>query len=86
MTYAYDSLNRLVSAQLPGGTNLAQGKTATQSSTAYDGPARLAIDGKTDGDYDHKSTTHTELSENPWWELDLKTAQRVDRINGAVQR
>jgi mono/diheme cytochrome c family protein len=63
-----------------GTTNIALRGEASQSSTDFDGPARLAIDGKTDGDYDQKSTTHTKLSEKPWWELDLKTAQRVDRI------
>ena len=54
---------------------------ATQSSTAYEGHARLAIDGNTDGDYEKaKSTSHTDASENPWWEVDLKTARAVDRI------
>jgi hypothetical protein len=47
----------------------------------YKGNTRLAIDGNTDGDFDKKSTTHTEQSTNPWWELDLKTAQKIDRIS-----
>src|SRR5207245_2195468 len=53
-----------------GRKNIALEGEATQSSTAYEGAARLAIDGQTDGDFDKKSTTHTERSENPWWELD----------------
>lgn len=63
-----------------GNTNIAPRGEASQSSTAFEGPARLAIDGSTDGDFDKKSTTHTEQSNNPWWELDLKTPQKVDRI------
>jgi mono/diheme cytochrome c family protein len=64
-----------------GSDNIARKGTATQSSTAFDGPARLAIDGNTNGDYNRaKSTTHTAVSDNPWWEVDLKTAQPIDRI------
>ncbi len=62
-------------------TNLALKGEATQSSTDYDGPAKLAIDGNTNGQYhEAKSTTHTAISDNPWWEVDLQSAQRVDRI------
>ena len=64
-----------------GNTNIAPQGEASQSSTAFEGAARLAIDGNKDGDFDKKSTTHTEQSTNPWWELDLKTAQKIDRIN-----
>ena len=42
-----------------GPENLARGKAATQSSTGYDGPAPLAIDGNTSGQYSDKTTTHT---------------------------
>jgi hypothetical protein len=64
-----------------GGKNLAPSGSASQSSTAYDGAARLAIDGNVDGNYEKaKSTTHTEASENPWWEVDLKAASPIDRI------
>ena len=63
-----------------GKTNLALQGEASQSSTAFGGDARLAIDGNKDGDFDKKSTTHTEQSNNPWWELDLKTPQKLDRI------
>ena len=42
------------------GTNIALKGTATQSSTDYEGPPKLAIDGNTNGDYNvAKSTTHT---------------------------
>ncbi len=64
-----------------GADNLARRGTSRQSSTAYDGPARLAIDNNTDGRYDEaRSTTHTEASADPWWEVDLKSEQPIDRI------
>ena len=66
---------------LSGSTNVALLGEARQSSTASDGPAKLAIDGNTDGDYAKaKSTTHTASSLNPWWELDLKSTMPVDRV------
>jgi hypothetical protein len=64
-----------------GSDNLALQGEARQSSTAYEGPAKLAIDGNTNGHYDEaKSTTQTEISTDPWWEVDLKTNQLVDRV------
>ena len=63
-----------------GTTNLAKDGQATQSSTDYDGPAELAIDGNTDGKYENKSVTHSAISDNPWWELDLGKTAAVDRI------
>jgi len=64
-----------------GSSNVALRGEARQSSTASDGPAKLAIDGNTDGDYAKaKSTTHTETSTDPWWEVDLKSATPVDRV------
>lgn len=64
-----------------GSNNLALRGEASQSSTAYDASARLAIDGNTDGDFPGaKSTTHTAASDNPWWEVDLKAAQIIDRV------
>lgn len=63
------------------GTNLAPSGTASQSSTAFEGPARLAIDGDTEGHYfNGKSVSHTERSDNPWWELDLGSEEPVDKI------
>jgi hypothetical protein len=64
-----------------GDKNVATLGKATQSSTGFDGPAELAIDGNTDGRYvDAKSTTHTEISDDPWWELDLQSPHAIDRI------
>ena len=61
--------------------NMASKGEASQSSTDSDGPAKLAIDGNTDGHFTNaRSTTHTKISENPWWELDLKSHQDIRRI------
>ncbi|MEZ6138574.1 MAG: DUF1553 domain-containing protein [Pirellulaceae bacterium] len=64
-----------------GEKNVASDGTATQSSTAYGGDAPRAIDGNSSGRYaeDH-STTHTDTSSNPWWEVDLLQPRAIDRI------
>ncbi len=65
-----------------GSTNVALGGVATQSSTAYEGGAKLAIDGNTRGEYyADMSTTHTAQSDNPWWDIDLQTSHPLDRIS-----
>ncbi len=64
-----------------GDENVARGGTATQSSTAYEGHARLAIDGSTHPHFSTgRSVSHTAFNDNPWWEVDLGTPTRVDRI------
>jgi len=64
-----------------GSENVARRGRASQSSTAFAGPAELAIDGQTSGDYSGaKSTTHTATENNPWWELELDSVPAVDRI------
>ncbi|MBI4584373.1 MAG: DUF1553 domain-containing protein [Planctomycetes bacterium] len=64
-----------------GGADLARAGSADQSSTDYDGPAALAIDGNTDGRYaEAKSTTHTKNEKDPWWEVDLGEAKPIDQI------
>jgi hypothetical protein len=60
--------------------NVAPKGKATQSSVDYDGPAERAIDGKTNGDFDAKSTTHTKEEKDPWWEVDLGEEKRLDSI------
>ena len=49
------------------GTNVALEGSATQSSSYYNNKAQWAIDGNTDGVYDHRSCTHTKKEKNPWW-------------------
>jgi hypothetical protein len=64
-----------------GDNNIALMGTAKQSTTAFGGSANLAIDGNVDGDYaGAKSTTHTAISNDPWWELDLGQSESVNRI------
>ncbi|MGZ0172594.1 MAG: DUF1553 domain-containing protein [Planctomycetales bacterium] len=64
-----------------GADNIALRGVAKQSSTGFSGPANLAIDGNTNGDYQvAKSTTHTAVSADPWWEVDLKLSLAIDRI------
>ena len=64
-----------------GGGNVAVKGKATQSSTGFSGPPALAIDGNTDGDYHTaKSTTHTLEDQGPWWEVDLGSTRRVDKV------
>jgi hypothetical protein len=62
------------------GANVAPEGNASQTSTAYGGVAERAIDGNRDGNYEAGSTTHTEREPDPWWELDLGRARRVDRL------
>jgi hypothetical protein len=63
-----------------GEQNIAGRGTARQHSTAFNGPATLAIDGNTDGNYTNNSVTHTETVNDPWWELEFPSAQPIDRI------
>jgi hypothetical protein len=62
------------------GENIAPTGKAKQNSVAFAGKAPRAIDGDTNGDYSANSTTHTDVGDDPWWELDLKETRPVDRI------
>ncbi len=63
------------------GVNLAIGKTATQSSTAYSGVASRAIDGNTNGNYNGgNSVTHTNNVYQPWWQVDLGSIDTISVI------
>ncbi len=65
---------------LSEGVNLAKEGKATQSSTDFGGDAKRAIDGKNSGKYNDQSTTHTAISNDPWWEVDLATDKAIDKI------
>ena len=66
---------------LQGDENLARKGKATQISTDFNGPPKLAIDGNTNGDYFvGKSVTHTGKADGPWLEIDLGSEQAIDRI------
>ena len=62
------------------GQNVATAGKATQSTTDFGGPAEYAVDGNTDGKFENKSVTHSAISENPWWELDLGSDVAVERV------
>jgi hypothetical protein len=64
-------------------SNLALGKTATQSSTLPGYPttgAASAVDGNTDGNFSFGSVTHTNLDTTAWWQVDLGTSAAVSSI------
>jgi hypothetical protein len=62
------------------GQNVAPRGVASQSSTAEGAVAARAVDGRTDGEMAKNSVSVTEASENPWWEVDLGSAQRLERV------
>src|SRR5262249_40437523 len=77
-----DKALALAEVQVYSGTdNVARLGEARQSSTYFDSPARLAVDGNTDGDFFNvKSVAHTTVSDSPWWEVNLKAPYPIDRI------
>ena len=63
------------------GINCAVTGKASQKSTSYEGMARRAIDGNTDGIFNNNSVTHSEENEkSPWWELDLGSEQPIESV------
>ncbi len=62
------------------GKNVATTGTASQSTTDFGGDAKRAIDDNTNGDYTKNSTTHTAISANPWWEVDLGSELPVEQV------
>lgn len=62
------------------GVNAALKGSAKQSSQYSNAEARLAIDGKTDGDYNKGSVAHCNQEDNPWWEVDLGSDVPVERL------
>ncbi|TCC23473.1 PKD domain-containing protein [Kribbella speibonae] len=60
--------------------NLARGKTATQSSTSGSAVAARAVDGNTNGVFASGSVTQTNLSTQPWWQVDLGSAAAVSTV------
>ena len=67
--------------------NVAVGKPATQSSTAYGGDASRAVDGNPSGNFGDNTVTHTADSSNGWvagtpvfWEVDLQGDFSINEI------
>ncbi len=63
-----------------GDENVAKGGKAAQSSTDFEGTAERALDGNTSGKYTDNSTTHTSISTDPWWEVDVGKVAFIDKI------
>ena len=66
-----------------GDINLAFGKHATQSSTYTRSVltvAGYAVDGNTDGEFLHRSTTHTKYEQGAWWQVDLGSKKNINTI------
>lgn len=64
-----------------GGANIAPNGTASQKSTYTDAAASRANDGNTTPQYDKGSVAHTGIgTDDPWWEVDLKSDVPIDRI------
>ena len=63
------------------GKNVAPGGTAAQSTTAWGGEAKRAIDGNTSDKYSSNSITHTtENLPDPTWEVDLGRVVPVEKV------
>jgi hypothetical protein len=60
--------------------NLAAGKPATQSSTAFGGAASRAVDGNLDGDWNNGSVTHTGNDAEAWWQVDLGAVRDIGKV------
>ncbi|XP_006818466.1 uncharacterized protein LOC102808061, partial [Saccoglossus kowalevskii] len=54
--------------------------TASQSSTAYDGPAHYANDGNDDSIYGDQSCSHTAKEQGAWWKLDLGETYSISQV------
>jgi hypothetical protein len=52
----------------------------TQSSTAFGGDPRRAIDGNTNGGWNDGSVTHTSQELEPYWQIDLGQTHYIDEI------
>ena len=66
--------------------NVAEGKTATQSSCLWPNDpsaceAAKAVDGNTSGDFQDGSVTHTAHEYRPWWEVDLGNSYNVATLD-----
>ncbi|PYI51515.1 polysaccharide lyase family 8 super-sandwich domain-containing protein [Paenibacillus flagellatus] len=60
--------------------NVAAGKPASQSSTAFGGVPERAVDGNTNGAYSAGSVSHTAPEAQPYWQTDLGADYLVDEI------
>ena len=64
----------------PTVSNVARGKSATQSSTYPSAVASRAIDGNTNGTYSAGTSSSTNSTTNAWWQVDLGATYTLDSI------
>ena len=72
--------SELFSGAAPAATNLALGKPTVQSSQFEGGSSNKAVDGNTNGVWSSGSVTHTNLEDNPWWQVDLSARSALDFV------
>ena len=60
--------------------NIAKGKNTKQSSTAYGGDSKRAVDGNRNNRYGGRSCTHTRKEAGAWWRVDLGVAQKIGNV------
>ena len=65
---------------ISGGTNIALRGKARASSVAYDGRPEGAIDGNAEPSYEKVVAMHSDNEVDPWWEVELPAAARVDEV------
>ena len=59
---------------------VSKGKPTSQSSEGWGGQSSRAVDGNTDGSWNHGSCTHTLNTVNPWWKVDLQWNYAIDKV------
>jgi hypothetical protein len=68
-------------AIMTSSANLAKGRPTLQSSTAYRGSSKRAVDGNTNSRYGKNSCTHTKRDRGgAWWRVDLERIAAVSRV------
>lgn len=64
----------------PAPSNIALFKPAQQINTFGAGHANRAVDGNTDGHWHRGSVSHTQGTQNPWWEVNLLEEYDINSI------
>ena len=62
------------------GENVALSGVVTASSEDFGGKNEFVNDGKTDGNFNNRSVSHTKIEQDPWIELDLGEVKSIDRV------
>src|SRR5581483_9136794 len=76
-------IRKIVGADSLTASNLAEGKSTSQSSTLPGVPGATsgsAVDGNTDGNFYDGSVTATNLDPNAWWQVDLGSSASIQSI------